>query len=397
MSYVLSGFILPLIALMTKIIYKNYCSKKFKLNNEEIRKFNLLPNKTTDAEEAKNLGLTLEEYEASKAFEQKIENQKIQEEKDRLFAINISDKEYIATNVYEPKIENQRIQKEQDQLLVNIQEQKIIPVNDRAFKKPPKNKDYKFYTVQELEQAAEYYIQQSKVQDKIRPQIRLPDLTNKNSLTDKEIIDHWLDHYQGFCIGEFHTESIPKEFLVDNMAYLKQKGVKVLFMEQLYDDCQEELDAFLNGKPLSTEIITNLDVADTKDNFQPPYGYKGVIEAAAREGIRIVAIDTKGANVPERENRWKWMNYFAYKTMKKTIKTIGDGKYVALMGAGHLSKRKNYIPGVTDLLSYPNIIISNHENALGPSIQMDCVNVFDDVITDLLYVRSASKPLIQPV
>lgn len=274
------------------------------------------------------------------------------------------------------------IEKTKDQ----IQEKANQPAN---LDKPKKN--YQFSKPVDLSKAANAFIRKPKISNKTRPPILLPHLDNKITLSDHEIIDHWLNHYQGFCIGEYHTHDEPKEFLVDNMPYLKNKGVKVIFMEQIYDDCQADLDTFLQGGPLSKELLYNVESCDRKDFFNyPPYGYQGVLEAAKREGIRIVAIDTKAASYKDQteEERWITMNYFAYKTMKQTIKEIGNGKYVALMGVGHVSKRKGNIPGVTDLLSCPRIFIKKirYSNVM----KLDA-NPFSDVHVDMLYPRKRSS------
>ena len=110
------------------------------------------------------------------------------------------------------------------------------------------------YTMPNLLAATEKFIQKPKVQNKVRAAIQLPDLKERILLTDRELIDHWFNHYKGFCIGEVHTTRSAKEFLVDNMAYLKQKGVKVLFMEHFCHETQKDLDVYLAGGPLSEAL-----------------------------------------------------------------------------------------------------------------------------------------------
>ena len=59
------------------------------------------------------------------------------------------------------------------------------------------------------------------------------------------------------------------------------------------------------------------------------------LEAAKKEGIRIVAIDTQAAHYPklsDENKRLMTMNYFAYQVMKPLINKP-DFNYVALMDA----------------------------------------------------------------
>lgn len=177
---------------------------------------------------------------------------------------------------------------------------------------------------------------------------------------EEELIDILLDKHQGFCIGEFHCDHAPKDFLVKYMSYLKQKGVKVLFMEQFYNDLQQDLDDFAKGSPLPRGIKKNLDDA------RHQYGYLEVIEAAKENQIRVIAIDTHAAKIEDLPERLITMNYFAFKIMKKTIQELNStDKYISLMGAGHLSRRplRGVMQGVAELIQSPRVVILDRKTA----------------------------------
>lgn len=258
---------------------------------------------------------------------------------------------------------------------------------------PKVKKNYHFDSVKVLLQTAETYIQKPKLRNKKREPIKLPDVRNK-VFTEQDLISHWLKNYQVFCIGEPHESHASKEFLVDNMAYLKEKDVKVIFMEGLFDDLQNDLDTYFEGQPLSVGLLKDINGMDSNYNFNLPYGYRGIIEAANREGIRIVGIDTNAAlhDCQSRDGRDKRsiaLNYFAYKMIKQTMKELGNGKCVVLIGTGHLRMRANYIPGVTTLLSCPDMIIADSDKEHLPSVQFNATPYiyFPEVKTDILYYR----------
>ena len=221
-SFVLSFFILPAIALVAKTLYKNFCSNNIHLITAD----------------PKNPRPDIADVDP-------IEIEPSEEKEDNPPEVDILN----ADEVQEEKKLHQR-------------------------------KTYHYDSFIKLMEVAEAYINKEKVRNKVRIPIKLPDSAD---LTEKEMIDHWFKHYKGFIIGERHNKNGPKAFLVDHMAYLKQQGVKVIFMEQLYDVQQEdELDAFLLDLPLSEDLFANVYHADSKDNFLPPYGYKGILEAAEK-------------------------------------------------------------------------------------------------------------------
>lgn len=263
-------------------------------------------------------------------------------------------------------------------------------------------KDYCYSSPKDLLKAAKKYMSKDKVLHKPSVNYKISD-----KMTEKEMIDALLDgdnantnDYQGFFLGENHQDRSPKEFLVDNMEYLKNKGVKVIFMEQFQSNVQADLDAYMAGAPLSPWIIDQFEFADEDYHALPGYGYRGILEAAKKAGIRIVAIDapTAGFDTSEEEglkNRIISMNYFAYKTMKQTLREMGNCKFVGLTGSGHLSKRRQWIQGIATLLGCPYMVVSDKKNAStsGERIQFnqytESQGLNSDICADVLYHRQS--------
>ncbi len=214
------------------------------------------------------------------------------------------------------------------------------------------NQDYFFATPNHLLSQADQYFQKKHIQN-LRPvAFNLP---HPERMSEQEILDQLLNQYQGFCIGEYHSDYAPKDFLIDHMSYLKEKGVKVLFMEQFYDHLQQDLDDYFNGLPLSPRLMQNV----TNASFS--YGYLEIVKAARDHQIRVIAIDTESANINDLPKRWKAMNYFAYLIMKPILQEFDEqDKYIAFMGAGHLSRRQGTILGIAELFQCPRLAVIDH-------------------------------------
>jgi len=173
----------------------------------------------------------------------------------------------------------------------------------------------------------------------------------------KELLDKLFEQFQGVCFGEYHSDPSSKEFIHKNMGYFKSKGVTTLFMEQLFDDMQNDLEIFNQGGALSKQIEDNLKHGDRHPGLIGSSSYRELLFEARRHGIRIVAIDTKAATtaacVADQRKRLGTMNYVAAKIMKREM---GNGKFIALMGANHLANLRE-IPGVCELTQSPSIKI----------------------------------------
>ena len=110
-----------------------------------------------------------------------------------------------------------------------------------------------------------------------------------------KIIQSLLTEHTGLLIGEAHNDHMPKTVLIDNMKLLKQNGVDILFMEHLfYDTIQKDLDAYNSNPKASMPRILEayLDSLDAGFRVDSQSGYRALISAAHKNGIRVVALDT---------------------------------------------------------------------------------------------------------
>lgn len=108
------------------------------------------------------------------------------------------------------------------------------------------------------------------------------ELKNKNTLP------------HGIYLGEIHHHQFPKKFLVENLEYFKQLGIKTLFFEFLfYDRHQKLLDTYCNSsnEELPPELAAYLHFKDVASGCGFS-GYTNIVKAAKKAGIRVVALDS---------------------------------------------------------------------------------------------------------
>jgi hypothetical protein len=197
-----------------------------------------------------------------------------------------------------------------------------------------------------------------------------------------EIVLDLLQKHEGICFGEKHTHISPRMFLIKHMEKLKDAGIKTIYIEGIrFDTCQALLDS-----NASTDKLPFIVKKDTKKSYDHSGGKSynlssnsfaiSLLKAAKKAGIRIVGIDSsrtidllfKTHQFSMRKNGMLTANdYYIPRlvTMNAVATAIIEqeqqshpGKYIALMGAAHLSKIDDFkISGVAELLGVPSIAI----------------------------------------
>ena len=186
--------------------------------------------------------------------------------------------------------------------------------------------------------------------------------------TETELVEHCLQSNTGIVIGESHEDKSPKQFLIDNMAMLKSHGVTTLYMEHILHENQSMIDAYMQssaGVAMPRELELYLKNLDEERHLSGNATFTNVVKTAKNNGIRVVAIDTESsyqivnnsiADLGNEEisiNRYKAMNM----AMLERFREYNDGgKYVVFVGSAHASTCQG-VPGVSDLLGCPNIVI----------------------------------------
>lgn len=219
---------------------------------------------------------------------------------------------------------------------------------------------------------------------------------------EAELIKKCFETHTGLIVGEVHEHKSPKQFLVDNMPLFVSQGVTTIYMEHLLQERHQSLlDAYLHSAPdtaMPRELELYLNYLDKERNLSGSATFTAVVQAAKKQQIRIVAIDSEAVysigvtnslgdlgNTQATKERYSAMNM----AMLERYKEFNDGgKYIAFIGSGHVSTILD-VPGVSELLGAPNIVVHDLEEGIEEHIEQDILFGKEPQVIrfDLLYHR----------
>ncbi|MGF6489960.1 membrane-targeted effector domain-containing toxin [Pseudomonas frederiksbergensis] len=182
--------------------------------------------------------------------------------------------------------------------------------------------------------------------------------------TDQTIIQELFKESRGLVIGESHSDTGSKQFLIDNMEQLARQNVKTLYMEHLLTDFhQADLDEFFNTSSMSKSLdlyLKGLDQGHMTDPLER-YTFLEVVRTAAKHRIRVQAIDCMASyklggmrsgsveeSIEEETVRQKMMNFYAKTVIRSDQATHGAHKWIALTGNSHANTYRD-VAGVSEL------------------------------------------------
>jgi ankyrin repeat protein len=157
----------------------------------------------------------------------------------------------------------------------------------------------------------------------------------------------------GMCLSDLHGNADSKDFLVNNMAALKQNGVDTLFIEHFWQEQQGLLDEYL-GSPANTPLPPALETAVNK--LEAKDSFKRMLAAAKQAQVRIVGLDSFDAKVPQDgdarnlDQRAARFNAIAAEVVNREK---GAGKFLLMAGEEHINTHFSGAPGLAQLLGVP--------------------------------------------
>lgn len=179
----------------------------------------------------------------------------------------------------------------------------------------------------------------------------------ESSLPAPAFIERLFEEFRGLVIGESHADTGSKQWLIDNLQTLANKGVKTLYSEHLLTDFhQAALDNFARTSVMPRDLelyLRQLDSGHMTDPLQR-YTFLNLVKEANRHGIRVQAIDCMasyrlaGMKAADPLARQKMMNYFAHSVIEADQAARGPHNWVALVGNSH-SNTFEGVAGVSEL------------------------------------------------
>ena len=194
--------------------------------------------------------------------------------------------------------------------------------------------------------------------------------------TQKEILKTLLRDSPGLIIAEAHSIRSSKQLVIEQPNTLHRLGVKTLYLEHLQTIHQPDLDRHHRTGVMSEALSRFLAQQDSGHRVDVAHGqgFKALVQAAQRAGIRVVALDMmtsyhlRGAALSEtaREDptvlRVKLFNAVATRRIlhdQQARAASGSGqRWIALMGNSHAGSY-NGIAGVADRLGVPSLRVED--------------------------------------
>lgn len=223
---------------------------------------------------------------------------------------------------------------------------------------------------------------------------------------EAELIKECFETHRGLIVGEVHEHKSPKQFLVDNMPLFASEGVTTIYMEHLlHERHQPLLDSYLDSEPdaaMPRELELYLNYLDEERHLSGSATFTAVVQAAKKHGIKIIAIDSEAVyhigvtnsvgdlgNTDAIKERYSAMNMAMLERYRNYYNE--NQKYIAFIGSGHVSTYLN-VPGVSELLSCPNIVVSDLDESTEEYIEQDILfgEESQPIRFDMLYHRHQS-------
>ncbi|HEY0288707.1 MAG TPA: membrane-targeted effector domain-containing toxin [Pseudomonas sp.] len=176
-------------------------------------------------------------------------------------------------------------------------------------------------------------------------------------ITPPAFLDRLYESARGVVVGEAHSATASKQFIIDNMEHLAKREVKTLYLEHLLTDLhQADLDRFAQTGLMSKRLLHDLKRLDKghRVDLKRGYTFEKLVTQAKKHGIEVRAIDCaasyyiKNMATASETSRQQMMSYFASRTIRKHQEIMGEHKWIALVGNSHANTYKN-VPGIAEL------------------------------------------------
>lgn len=210
-----------------------------------------------------------------------------------------------------------------------------------------------------------------------------------HQLTPPELIKTVLDKYPGMMIGECHESEAPKRFIIENIDFLAEQGVNVIFLEHLLiEECGENLETYLTASedgPIPEPLKTKLHLQDyNRDLKDSPYNFTNLVIAVKQHNLnypdkllRIIPFDTKqsysiNSSNPVNNNRTQVGNYMAHIAIEKEKARFKESepnqefRFVGFVGETHTTTFNKAV-GVANYQKVPGISLDQIDLKTRPS------------------------------
>ncbi len=171
----------------------------------------------------------------------------------------------------------------------------------------------------------------------------------------------------GMILGGGHGDKDTKDMLIASMndgTISPNAGTGLVFIEELKEVFQPLIDEYLDGPP-DAPLPKPLRMQFEKLRGSMPHqDFAGILQTAKAKKVRVYGMDTGDAS-PEcksnsplhPEQRCAMMNAEAERIIKKAKEKHPGQKFIALTGSAHSNTHAGGIPGLSQILKAPAVLI----------------------------------------
>ena len=192
---------------------------------------------------------------------------------------------------------------------------------------------------------------------RLHPPTARPPVTSVARIeTPTELFDSAFAEKSGLIVGEPRGSIGSKQFLIENMPALAQRGVKTLYLQELLADANQlDLDSFARTGEMPEELENYLRKLDFQAGNDPEgkFNLLALVKAANAERIRVQAIDmstTYRINVVPllRDPNYQMArSFFASQVIQFNEEYKGAANWVALVNQENMTTFRGY-RGISD-------------------------------------------------
>lgn len=177
----------------------------------------------------------------------------------------------------------------------------------------------------------------------------VPSDNGKVSISNDNLLSALLNVNPGIFIGDSHADFNCSEFMASKMAFFKQQGVTLFFVEMFGADAQPMLDRYFEKGDNAEELVSYLQERGWEKRPGMTRKYFEIVQAANQNGIRTVGIDNEASGNRRLENsNPHWMRVINDYTSNS------NNKFVVFGGYGH-SANNPFHKGIDYYLGIPSI------------------------------------------
>ena len=191
---------------------------------------------------------------------------------------------------------------------------------------------------------------------------RLPVSSAQSIASPSDLLETAFAQKPGLVIGESQGSIGSKQFLIENMPALAERGVKTLYLQELLANVNQlELDTFAQTGEMPTELESYLQKLDIKAGNDPAgkFNLMALVKAANAQRIRVQAIDMSTTyNINKESFGWESdyqasRSFFASEVIQFNEALKAPAKWVALVNQENMATFRGYqgISEQTDALS----------------------------------------------